>query len=150
MNKNWTITVNKQNRHWITECLMKGRIVTVQYLQGLNIFVTTELTIATLFAWMLIMRNQMLWQGFLRSGGGGWYGRAIARWRPRVSKLGLKGLSDYHSNEMAVVAAARQKGSGPNKRTTLTKHLLKSERWTTALHNRIKSKRQPTREKHHS
>jgi hypothetical protein len=33
--------------------------MTVQYLQGLNILVITELTIATLFAWMLGMRHQM-------------------------------------------------------------------------------------------
>ncbi len=39
--------------------------------------------------------------------GGGWSGRAIAQWRPRVSKLGLKGLSDYHSNELAAEAAKR-------------------------------------------
>ncbi len=40
-----------------------------------------------------------------RSGGGGWSGRALAHRRPRVSKLRLKGLSDYHSNEPAVEAA---------------------------------------------
>jgi hypothetical protein len=34
--------------------------------------------------------------------GGGWFGKAIAQRRPRVSKLGLKGLSNYHSNEIAV------------------------------------------------
>jgi hypothetical protein len=31
-----------------------------------------------------------------------WSGRALAQRRPRVSKLGLKGLSDYHSDEIAV------------------------------------------------
>jgi hypothetical protein len=42
--------------------------------------------------------------GSRQSGGGGWSGRAAAQRRPRVSKLGLKGLSDNHSNEMAVEA----------------------------------------------
>jgi hypothetical protein len=59
-----------------------------------------------------------------RSGGGGWSGRAVAQRRPRVSKLELKGLSDYHSGEVAVKAATRG-SSGPNKRATLMKHLLK-------------------------
>jgi hypothetical protein len=31
---------------------------------------------------------------------GGWSSRAVAQRRPRVLKLGLKGLSDYHSNEI--------------------------------------------------
>jgi hypothetical protein len=61
------------------------------------------------------------------SGGGGWF---VAQRRPRVSKLGLKGLCNYHSNEIAV-KEARQGASGPNKRATLTKHLLKKESWTT-------------------
>ncbi len=39
---------------------------------------------------------------------GGWSGRAVAQRRPRVSKLGLKGLSDYHSNEIAVEAARHE------------------------------------------
>jgi hypothetical protein len=46
--------------------------------------------------------------------------------RPRVSKLGLKGLSDYHSNEMAV-EAARRKASGPNGRAILTNIYSKEE-----------------------
>jgi hypothetical protein len=49
--------------------------------------------------------------------------RANAR-RPRVSKLRAKGLSDYHSNE-TLVEAARWWASGPNKKATLTKCLLK-------------------------
>jgi hypothetical protein len=53
--------------------------------------------------------------------GGGWFGKAIAQRRPRVSKLGLKGLSNYHSNEIAV-ETARWGASGPNKKG-----------WTTAL-----------------
>ncbi len=59
-----------------------------------------------------------------RSGGGGWFSRAIAQRRPRVSKLGLKGLSDYHSNDTAVEAARW----GPVvriKRATVMKYLLK-------------------------
>ncbi len=36
---------------------------------------------------------------------GGWSGRAAAQRRPIVSKLGLKGTSDYHSNEIAVEVA---------------------------------------------
>jgi hypothetical protein len=170
----------------------KGRIVTVQYLLGLNIFVIMELTFATLFcscvsSWgisglagefyflsarsllvlwrmiefphvascvtsraipvefhnwndsvtrvvgklrvptkhsrdilqqakriILVESTQIRW--FLRwSGRVGWSGRAVAQQRPRVSKLRLKGLSDYHSNE-TVVEAARQGANGPNKR----------------------------------
>jgi hypothetical protein len=59
-----------------------------------------------------------------RSGGEGWSGRAVAQRRPRVSKLGLKGLSNYYSNEIAV-RAARGGASRPNKRPTLTKYLLR-------------------------
>ncbi len=44
---------------------------------------------------------------------GGWSCRAAAQRRPRVSKLGLKGLSDYHSNEIAV-KTARQEARGPS------------------------------------
>jgi hypothetical protein len=50
--KSGTINWKQTNRHWITECLMKGWIVTVQCPildRVLNIFVITELTIATLF-----------------------------------------------------------------------------------------------------
>jgi hypothetical protein len=53
-------------------------------------------------------------------GGGGWSGRAVAQQRPRVSKLGLKGPSDYYSNERAVEAAC-----APNKRATLMEYVLK-------------------------
>jgi hypothetical protein len=59
-----------------------------------------------------------------RSGKVGWSGRVIAQRRPRVLKLGLKGLFDYLSNKMAV-KAARCDAGGPNKRAILTKHLLK-------------------------
>jgi hypothetical protein len=68
---------------------------------------------------------EMIRQGRLTS-------TAIAQQSSRVSKLGLKGLSDYHSNEIAV-EAARRGASGPNKRATLMKHLLNRECWTTAL-----------------
>jgi hypothetical protein len=79
--------------------------------------------------------------------GGGWSGRAVAQWKPRVSKLGFKGLSDYHSNEMAV-EAARREASGLNKRATLTKQPLKKrEQDNSSKPNWIKSKRQPVREK---
>jgi hypothetical protein len=54
----------------------------------------------------------------------GWSGRAEAQPRPRVSKLRAKGLSNYHSSEIVVVAA-RQGASGSNKRATLTAYLLK-------------------------
>ncbi len=48
----------------------------------------------------LIESTQIRW--FSRwSGGGGWSGRAIAQQRSIVSKLGLKGLSEYHSNKIA-------------------------------------------------
>jgi hypothetical protein len=46
---------------------------------------------------------------------GSWSGRAVAQQRTRVSKLGLKGLSNCHSNETAV-EAARWGANGPNKK----------------------------------
>ncbi len=62
------------------------------------------------------------WLSLLRSdgsrddqAGGGWSGRAVAQRRPRVWKLGLEGLSNYHSNE-TVVEASRWRASGPNKK----------------------------------
>jgi hypothetical protein len=58
--------------------------------------------------------------------------RAVAQRRPRFSKLGLKGLSDYYSNEIAV-EAARRGPVGRIKRATLMKFYLKRKRWTTAL-----------------
>ncbi len=76
---NWTNESNKRkqdeqqpntNWHWTKETLnhwmlMKSRIMTVQYLQGLNILVIKELINVSLFAWMLIMRGQMSWCWFL-------------------------------------------------------------------------------------
>ncbi len=56
----------------------------------------------------------------------------ISQRRPRFLKLGLKGLSDYHSSEIAVEAARR----GPMiqiKKATLTEYLFKKESWTTQL-----------------
>jgi hypothetical protein len=41
------------------------------------------------------------------SGGRGWSCRAAAQQRPRVSKLGLKGPSDYHLNKIAVKVGGR-------------------------------------------
>jgi hypothetical protein len=71
----------------------------------------------------LVESTQVRWFS-RRSGGGGWSGRAVAQQRPKVSKLGLKRLSDFHSNEIAVEAASGG-ASEPNKRATLMKHLLK-------------------------
>ncbi len=76
-----------------------------------------------------------------------WSGRAMAERRPRVSKLGLKGLSNYHSNKMAV-EAGRPEASGPNKRAILTQHLFKKRKLdNSSKPNRIKGKMQPAREK---
>jgi hypothetical protein len=61
---------------------------------------------------ILVALTQIRWFS-RRSDRGGWSGRAIAQRRTRVSKLGLKKLSEYHSNETAV-EAARQEASGPN------------------------------------
>ncbi len=61
----------------------------------------------------MVESTQIRW--FLRrSGWGGWSGTAIAEQRQRVSKLGLKGLSDCHSNKIAA-EAARLGASGQNK-----------------------------------
>ncbi len=77
---------------------------------------------------------------------GGWSGRAVAQQRPRISKLGLKGASDYYSNEIAL-EAARREARGLNKRATLTKYLLKkNELDNRSKPNWIKDERQPTRE----
>jgi hypothetical protein len=73
----------------------------------------------------LVKSTQIRW--FSRqSGGGGWSGRAVAQLRPRVSKLELKGLSDYHSNETAV-EAARWEASGLNK-GLLSQNIYSKER----------------------
>ncbi len=63
---------------------------------------------------VLVVSTQIRW--FSRwSGGGGWSGRAEAQQRLRVSKLGWKCLSDYHSNKIAV-ETARRGARGPNKK----------------------------------
>ncbi len=62
----------------------------------------------------MVKSTQIRWFS-KQSGGGGWSGRAVAKRRPRVSKLGLKGLSHSHSNETAV-KAARWGASGLNKK----------------------------------
>ncbi len=62
----------------------------------------------------MVKSTQIRWFS-RRSGREGWSGRAIAQRRPRVSKLGLKGLYDCYSNETAV-EAARRGASGPNKK----------------------------------
>jgi hypothetical protein len=55
VNKSWTIKlgIDDTGTDWLS-VLKKGWIVTVQYLQGLIIFVITELAIATLFACVLV------------------------------------------------------------------------------------------------
>jgi hypothetical protein len=78
----------------------------------------------------IMLSRNILWQTLIEStqirwfsrwsGWGGWSGRAVALQRPRVSKLGLKGPSNYHSNEMAV-EAARWGASGPSL-TLLRRH----------------------------
>jgi hypothetical protein len=71
----------------------------------------------------LVESTQIRW--FSRwSGGVGWSGRAVAQQMPRVSKLGLSGLSDYYSNEIEV-KAARRGARGPKKGATPTEYLLK-------------------------
>jgi hypothetical protein len=56
----------------------------------------------------------------------------ISQQRPRFSKLGLKGLSDYHSNKIAV-EAARQEPTIQIKKAALTEYLLKKRELDTAL-----------------
>ncbi len=71
----------------------------------------------------VIESTQIRW--FSRwSGGGGWYSRAVPQRKPRVSKLGFKGPSDYHSTEIAV-EAARWGARGLSYKDTLTGNLLK-------------------------
>ncbi len=54
--KNWE-RIQITLTHWTYKA--EGWIVTIQCLQGLNIFVITRLIIANLFARMLVMRQQM-------------------------------------------------------------------------------------------
>jgi hypothetical protein len=80
---------------------------------------------------ILVESTQIRW--FSRwSGWVGWSSRAVAQQRPWVSKLGLKGLSDYHSNETAVEADC----GGPVGQINglLSWHVYsKKESWKTAL-----------------
>jgi hypothetical protein len=57
----------------------------------------------------LVKSTQSRWFS-RRSGEVGWFGRAVAQRRPRVSKLGLKVLFDYRSNETAVAQWAKAPG----------------------------------------
>jgi hypothetical protein len=59
--------------------------------------------------------------------GGGWSGRAVAQQRQRVIKLGLMGLSDYHSNEIAV-ESARRGARGPYNKGYYHRTYTKKER----------------------
>jgi hypothetical protein len=63
---------------------------------------------------------------------GGWSGGAIAQRRPRVPKLGLKGPSDYHSNEIAV-KAARWRGQRAKLKGYSHRESSQGQSWTTAL-----------------
>jgi hypothetical protein len=58
---------------------------------------------------ILLESSQVRWF-LIRSCGGGRSGRNVAQRKPRDLKLGLKGLSDYLSIEMAC-KAARQGGA---------------------------------------
>jgi hypothetical protein len=80
---------------------------------------------------ILVESTQIRW--FSRwSGRGGWSGWVAAQQRPRVSKLRLKGLSDYHCNE-TVVEAARWGATGP-KKGLLSRHVCsKKEIWKATL-----------------
>jgi hypothetical protein len=80
---------------------------------------------------------------------GHWSGRAVAQQRPRVPNLGLKGLSNYHSNETAV-EAARRGASGPGKRATPTTCLLKKRELENSSNLDGKgAKGSPPDKKHH-
>ncbi len=96
----------------------------------------------------MIESTQIRWFS-RRSGRGGWYNRAEAQWRPRVSKLRAKGLSDYHSSE-TVVEAARRGTSGPYERATLTTCLLKKgELKSSSLLDRKRAKGSLPEKRHH-
>jgi hypothetical protein len=74
---------------------------------------------------ILVKSTQIKW--FSRQSGiECWSSRAIVQKRPRVSKLGLKGLSDYHSIETAV-ETARREASMPNK-GQLSRNIYSKER----------------------
>jgi hypothetical protein len=95
----------------------------------------------------LIKSTQIRW--FSRwSGRGGWSSRVVAQQRPRVSKLGQKGLSDYHSNEIAATAA--RWGGGQRAKLQDYSHreiYLRGELDNRSKPNRTRTKRSPP-EKH--
>ncbi len=79
----------------------------------------------------MIESTQIRW--FSRcSGGGRWSGRALTQHRPRVSKLGLKGPSDYHSNEIAV-EATKWEGQRAELKGYSHRESTQGENWTTAV-----------------
>jgi hypothetical protein len=80
-----------------------------------------------------------------RGGGGGWSSRARAQQWPRFSKLGLKGLSDYISNEIAV-EASRWEASGLKKGYSqeISTVLKERELDNSSKPNRIRAKGSPS------
>ncbi len=60
-------------------------------------------------------------------GEGGWSGRDVAQRRPRVSKLGLKGLASYNSSEMTV-REARWGGTVGRTKGLLSQNIYSKER----------------------
>ncbi len=75
MNKKRKLATNL-NKHWTYK--NEGWIMTIQYLQGLNIFVIMELTFAILFARVLAMRHQISCSRFLCFSTGG---SLVASWK---------------------------------------------------------------------
>jgi hypothetical protein len=65
--------------------------------------------------------------------GGGWSDRAIVQRRPRVSKLGLKRLSDYYFSEIEVEAARDGRPVGQIKELLSRNVSSKRKSLTTAL-----------------
>jgi hypothetical protein len=87
---------------------------------------------------IILNESTLIRQFSRRSGRRGCSSGAVVQRRSRVSKLRLKGLSDYHSNER-VVKASRREASGPNKGyshgiSTQTRELDNSSKpnWTRA------------------
>ncbi len=81
---------------------------------------------------ILVESSQIRWLS-IWLGEGGWSGRAVAQQRPRVSKLGLKGLSDHYSREIAVKAARQGLLVGWIKGLLSQNIYWNRESWTTAL-----------------
>jgi hypothetical protein len=55
----------------------------------------------------IFIESTQIWSFLRRSGRGYWSRRAVALWRPRLTKIVFKGLSNY-SYDMAVKAARRE------------------------------------------